>query len=114
MGLEEDQMDNVATMIFPEQTEPAADFSKCGSESEDSGEVFNNDGGHMERFQTPIALKSKYLPQAASQQLEGLQVYAPFACGGELNGTRFVDQINYGECLTSALHPNWIKHYWSR
>ena len=95
MGLEEHQMENVATMIFPEQTEPAADFF-LSVEANPEGiqaKLFNNDGGHMERFQTPIALKSEIPAAGGLATTRGLAgIYAPFAWGGELNGTRFVDQ----------------------
>ena len=95
MGLEEHQMENVATMIFPEQTEPAADFF-LSVEANPEGiqaKLFNNDGGHMERFQTPIALKSEIPAAGGLATARGLAgIYAPFACGGELNGTRFVDR----------------------
>ena len=95
MGLEEHQMDNVATMVFPEQTEPAADFFLSVEANAEGiqAKLFNNDGGHMERFQTPIALKSEIPAAGGLATARGLAgIYAPFACGGELNGTRFVDQ----------------------
>ena len=85
MGLEEHQMENVATMIFPEQTEPAADFF-LSVEANPEGiqaKLFNNDGGHMERFQTPIALKSEIPAAGGLATARGLAgIYAPFACGG--------------------------------
>lgn len=95
IGLKDHQMHNVATMIFPEQTEPAADFF-LSVEANPEGiqaKLFNNDGGHMEKFQTPTALRSEIPAAGGLATARGLAgIYAPFACGGELNGTRFVDQ----------------------
>ena len=78
-------MENVATMIFPEQTEPAADFF-LSVEANPEGiqaKLFDNDGGHMERFQTPIALKSEIPAAGGLATARGLaDIYSPFACGG--------------------------------
>ena len=95
MGVPDDRIDDVATMIFPEQAEPPADFFLSVEANPDGiqSKVFTNDGGHMEEFQTEAALKSEIPAAGGLATAKGLaSIYAPFACGGELNGNRFVDQ----------------------
>ena len=95
MGVPDDRIDDVATMIFPEQAEPPADFFLSVEANPDGiqSKVFTNDGGHMEEFQTEAALKSEIPAAGGLATAKGLAgIYAPFACGGELKGTRFVDQ----------------------
>jgi CubicO group peptidase (beta-lactamase class C family) len=82
-------------MMFPEQTEPTADFFLSVDAYPDGiqSKLFNNDGGHMETFQTPAALRSEIPAAGGVATAKGLAgIYAPFSCGGELNGIRFVDQ----------------------
>jgi len=94
MGLPDDRMKDAATMIFPEQEEPQADFFISVEEDPDGiqSKMFNNDGGHMGEFQTTAALKSLIPAAGGLATARGLAgIYAPFACGGELGGQRFVD-----------------------
>ena len=95
MGLPDDRMSYVATMIFPEQAEPTADFflniDTCPEGIQ--AKLFNNDGGHMEEFQSSVALKSEIPAAGGLATAKGLAgIYAPFACGGELNHHLFVDE----------------------
>lgn len=95
MGLPAARTGDVATMMFPEQTEPTADFFLSVDAYPDGiqSKLFNNDGGHMETFQTPAALRSEIPAAGGVATAKGLAgIYAPFSCGGELNGIRFVDQ----------------------
>jgi CubicO group peptidase (beta-lactamase class C family) len=95
IGLPDDRMEDVATMIFPEQTDPPADFFLSVEENPDGiqSKVFTNDGGHMEEFQTTPALKSEIPAGGGLATAKSLaRIYSPFACGGEIEGLRFVDR----------------------
>ena len=95
IGLPDDRVSDAATMVFPEQEEPLSDFFVSVEENPEGiqSKMFNNDGGHMSEFQTTMALKSEIPAAGGLATARGLAgVYAPFACGGELRGKRFVDE----------------------
>tara|TARA_Y100001934_G_scaffold116420_1_gene142610 strand:+ start:219 stop:1469 length:1251 start_codon:yes stop_codon:yes gene_type:complete len=95
MGLPEDRMKDVATMIFPEQVEPPADFFFSVEANPDGiqSKIFNNDGGHLQEFQNSEALTSEIPAAGGLATAKGLAgIYSPFACGGEQNGHCFVDE----------------------
>ena len=95
MGLPEDRMKDVATMIFPEQVEPPADFFLSVEANPDGiqSKIFNNDGGHLQEFQNSEALTSEIPAAGGLATAKGLAgIYSPFACGGEQNGHCFVDE----------------------
>ena len=94
IGVPDDRLGDVATMIFPEQEEPISDFF-LSVESDPEGiqsKIFTNDGGHMDEFQSELALKSE-IPAAGgvATAIALAKLYAPFACKGEINGIRFAD-----------------------
>ncbi|MCH2352124.1 MAG: beta-lactamase family protein [Pseudomonadales bacterium] len=95
MGLPDDRMEDVATMIFPAQTDPPGDFfiSVATDPEGIQSKVFTNDGGHMEQFQTEAALKSEIPAAGGLATARGLAgIYAPFACAGKSEGNRYIDE----------------------
>ncbi len=107
IGVPDDRLGDVASMIFPEQEEPISDFF-LSVESDPEGiqsKIFTNDGGHMDEFQSELALKSEIPAAGGVATAKALaKLYAPFACEGEINGMRFADnrQLRRMSSVSSA------------
>ena len=106
IGVPDDRLGDVAKMIFPEQEEPISDFF-LSVESDPEGiqsKIFTNDGGHMDEFQSELALKSEIPAAGGVATAKALAIYAPFACKGEINGIRFTDnrQLKRMSSVSSA------------
>ena len=107
IGVPDDRLGDVAKMIFPEQEEPISDFF-LSVESDPEGiqsKIFTNDGGHMDEFQSEVALKSEIPAAGGVATAKALaKLYAPFACKGEINGMRFANnrQLRRMSSVSSA------------
>jgi CubicO group peptidase (beta-lactamase class C family) len=95
IGLPEEYDPLVATMIFPEQADPPADFFVMVEQDPESiqSKIFTNDGGHFTSFQTRAALAAEIPAAGGVANARGLAgIYAPLACGGTLGDVELVDK----------------------